>query len=226
MDCREIKLSIDSLLDGELDTSAQAMIGRHLAECRGCRAAVAGAQALRDALAALPVPPPSTDFHERVICNTVRRAGGPSRHALFSMALAATLALGIGIGVLLAPATSTRTGQPIAQAALQHVALVHAVAKDVYLAFESAQSLQGVTLTVRLPDQVELVGYPGQRELSWRTDLAAGVNALTLPLVMTGGNGGELIAELGRGTQRKSFRLMIEAYPAKDAAVDAPHAII
>ena len=135
MDCREIKLSVDMLLDGDLDANRQALADEHLATCTGCRAEMAKAQALRAALAALPVPAPSADFQTRVLRNAARRSGGPSHHVLLSMALAATLALGVGLGVFLAPVSSMQSTPSAMQAEVQHVSLKYAVAQNVRLSF-------------------------------------------------------------------------------------------
>ena len=83
------------------------------------------------------------------------------------------------------------------------------VEQTVRLAFHSGQRLEGVTLTLELPPNVELAHWPGQHRLSWQVDLEAGDNVLALPLKVLFPGSGELVARLNLGQQHKSFRVEI-----------------
>jgi len=56
--------------------------------------------------------------------------------------------------------------------------------ETVRLMFNSAKPLKAATLSLALPENVELVGYGNRRELSWQTDLREGGNLMQLPLVV------------------------------------------
>jgi len=93
---------------------------------------------------------------------------------------------------------------------------VHAVAltvdrpETVRLMFNSAKPLKAATLSLALPENVELVGYGGRRELSWETDLRKGGNLMQLPLIVRGATKDDLVANLSHGGSSKTFRLKIE----------------
>jgi hypothetical protein len=90
------------------------------------------------------------------------------------------------------------------------VALTLERPETVRLMFNSATPLKAVTVSLALPENVELVGYGDRRELSWQTDLREGGNLLQLPLIAHGTTKGELVAHLSHGESGKTFRLKIE----------------
>lgn len=82
--------------------------------------------------------------------------------------------------------------------------------QDIKLAFYSGESLRGAKITIRLPENVALVGYPGRRQLSWTTNLKKGDNLLRLPVIATQIARGELIADIEYGDQTKTLTLGLE----------------
>ncbi|RZV37152.1 MAG: hypothetical protein EX272_06210 [Chromatiales bacterium] len=78
------------------------------------------------------------------------------------------------------------------------------------LVFASASALEAATLTVTLPDGIELAGFPGQREITWQTSLAEGKNLLPLELIALTPVGGEVFARLEHDDRDRTFRLRIE----------------
>ncbi len=90
------------------------------------------------------------------------------------------------------------------------VTMALAEPRTVNLVFSSAEALEAATLTVSLPDGVELAGFPGQREITWETNLAAGKNLLPLKLIALTPTGGEVLARLEHNDRGRTFRLRIE----------------
>jgi hypothetical protein len=82
--------------------------------------------------------------------------------------------------------------------------------RTINLMFASETALEGATLTVTLPDGVELAGFPGQREIAWKTSLVEGKNYLPLELVALTPVGGEVLARLEHDNRDRTFRLRIE----------------
>jgi len=82
--------------------------------------------------------------------------------------------------------------------------------RTVRLVFASAEALDDAMLTVVLPEGIELAGFPGQREITWRTSLDAGKNLLPLELIATSPLGGEVLARLEHKNRNRTFRLRIE----------------
>jgi hypothetical protein len=91
--------------------------------------------------------------------------------------------------------------------------------QPVSLMFRSPRSLTGVTITLQLPEGVELAGHPARRELAWQADLQAGANRLDLPVVVRHGGGGVLTAQLAHGRDRRQIAVLIE--PRRDPAPPA-----
>ena len=123
----------------------------------------------------------------------------------FGAAIAATIAAWMIGGLLLndpqlPDATSTIPGVTIAMERPRTVNLV----------FASATALDTATLTVTLPDGIELDGFPGQREISWETSLKAGRNVLPQTLVALAPAGGELLARLEHDDRNRTFRLRVD----------------
>jgi putative zinc finger protein len=202
MDCRSFALRVDDWIDGRLDKAEQEPLRMHLQGCAGCRRGHEDAEALRAQLRALPAPAMRPGFAEQALA----KAGGPriGYRAVPAMALAASLVLAVGVAAILfavrpepAPTVTLSVQQP----------------ESVHLVFNSAKALQGATLSLSLPQNVQIVGYGDQRELTWRTDLREGANLLQLPLVLHARTSGEFVAVLSHGESSKTFRLKIEARP-------------
>jgi hypothetical protein len=119
---------------------------------------------------------------------------------VLGMALAATLLLGVALSVFF-------TMQPTP---VQTVTLTIDRPETVRLMFTSAKPLKAATLSLALPENVELVGYGHRHELSWQTDLREGGNLMQLPLIARGATEEELVASLSHGGSSKTFRLKIE----------------
>jgi len=81
--------------------------------------------------------------------------------------------------------------------------------RTINLIFSSATALDSATLTVSLPEGIELVGFPGRREISWETSLQAGKNLLPLKLIALTPTGGELLARLEHDDRNRIFRLHV-----------------
>ena len=203
MDCSEFAQRLDDLLDGRLHALGRKAIEEHLARCPDCRRRQEHAVALMESLRRLAPPALHPGFIDQALSRATRPAAGASRakwRPVLGMALAASLVLGVALGVFLA----TRP-DPV-----QAVVLTIDRPETVRLMFNSAKPLKAATLSLALPENVELVGYGGRRELSWQTDLREGGNLMQLPLVARGVAKQELVASLSHGGSSKTFRLKID----------------
>ena len=81
--------------------------------------------------------------------------------------------------------------------------------RTVNLVFASADDLVDATLTIILPDGIDVPGFEGQREITWITSLKAGKNVLPLELIATSPRGGELLATLRHEDDDRTFRLLV-----------------
>jgi hypothetical protein len=116
------------------------------------------------------------------------------------MALAASLVLGLALGAFFT----------LREAPVQTVALAVEKAETVRMVFNSAKPLRAATMRLSLPENVEVLGYAGQRELTWQTDLREGQNLLQLPLIARGAVKDDLLARLSHGSSTKTFRVKFD----------------
>jgi hypothetical protein len=95
------------------------------------------------------------------------------------------------------------------------------------LMFRASDSLQDASISVWLPDDVQIAGRPKVRHLSWRTDLKPGANLLELPLLATGTHSGMLVVRLSQGSLVRTLEVPIAVRRPKDpgaASVPVRHA--
>ncbi|MGQ0622963.1 MAG: hypothetical protein ACT4QA_24155 [Panacagrimonas sp.] len=208
MNCEDFR----RLLDDESDLSGHgslADLDMHAARCPDCRLRRHLESRLRQQLRTLQVPAPSSRYADRVLAHahrnrTTRAAGLRGRQMwLPAFATAATLLLGLSWWA---------THQTAPDSGLESLATgSHPAARvqPLRLVFRSPAAVSGVTIELALPQGVELAGYPGERQLSWQTDLQSGSNLLELP-VLTGGAGGIVTATLNLGSERRQFSVRLQ----------------
>jgi len=202
--CRDSAASLDDYLDGQLDAPRHQALEEHLQGCPQCHLQHDRAAALRTELRALPAPAARPGFVNEALARAVRGADSATRHArpLVAMALAASLTLAVGVAIIV--------GTRPVSAPVQIVTLTLDQPETLRLRFNSAAPLPAATLSLTLPENLELAGYGGRRELTWQTDLNEGGNLLQLPLVARGAVEGDLVARLSHGESSKTFRVKIE----------------
>jgi hypothetical protein len=123
----------------------------------------------------------------------------------FGSAIAAGLAIWVITAILM-----TTPQLPDAEPAIPGVTIALAQEQTVRLVFASASALDSATLTVSLPEGIELAGFPGQREITWETSLEKGKNLLPLTLIALTPAGGELLATLEHEDRNRTFRLLVD----------------
>ncbi len=123
----------------------------------------------------------------------------------FGSAIAAGLVLWLIGGFFL-----TAPNLPEADASIPGIAMTLEEPRTINLMFASETALESATLTVTLPDGVELAGFPGLREIAWETSLVEGKNYLPLELIALTPVGGEVLARLEHNNRDRTFRLRIE----------------
>ena len=123
----------------------------------------------------------------------------------FGSAIAAGLVLWMFSGIFL-----STSDLPAPDTNIPGIAMTLEEPRTVNLVFASAAALDAATLTVTLPNGVELAGFPGQREITWQTSLNEGKNFLPLELIALTPTGGEVLARLEHEDRDRTFRLRIE----------------
>jgi len=155
-----------------------------------------------------PAAEPSADFYDRALTRATHEGTRRQRNRWimtgFGSAVAAGIVLWMVSGVFF---TVPDVRQP--EATIPGIALTLEEPRTVNLVFASKTALDTATLTVTLPDGIELAGFPGQREIAWQTSLVEGRNLLPLSLIALTPAGGEVLARLEHDDRNRTFRLRV-----------------
>ena len=212
MNCEIFESRIDDYIDASLDPAERKAMESHVDACDACSQELNQATRLRDglrALAARDVPVRDERFFSQALARAAADGSRRVRHRYWVRGFASAVAAGVAIFAVTLMFLQTpqqiegNTGIPTVSMTLEDV-------RTVNLVFASAEILDGATLTVTLPDGVEIVGFEGQREITWMTSLSRGRNVLPLKLVATSPVGGELLATLRHEDDDRTFRLNVE----------------
>ena len=152
------------------------------------------------------MPRPDDGFYDRAVARAIHVGSTKQRNRWvmtgFGGAVAAMLAVWVVSGIFFAAPESVEPGVPSVTMALEQPQTFN-------LVFASASALENATMTVVLPDGIEVDGFGPQREITWETSLQAGRNILPLTLVATRPVTGELLAMLRHEDDYKDFRLQM-----------------
>ena len=210
MNCETFETGIDDYLDGALDVTAAAGFDAHLAGCADCRARLEHARRCIAAVADYgrnDIAMPEPAWFDVALAKAAWQ--GSRRERRRRWAAAGTVAA--GLAVWLFAALLGGTGDlPVADAGVPAVAMTLEQPRTVRLVFNSPVELADATLTVSLPDGLELAGFAGQREITWSTSLSAGKNVLALELIATSPLSGDVLATLRHADEQKTFRLRVD----------------
>lgn len=239
MNCTEFNNHLDDGIDREMGEAAQTAFDAHQTSCAECRAVYASEMAMLETLRAMPMVEPPVGFADRVLANAYKSANeqnAPQKNhhrqgfvVGFGSAAAAALAMWVVVGMPPSDVTDAiETPRPLvakveadkATAQLPVVSIALNAQQTIKLAFASGESLKGARITIRLPKNVALVGYPGRRELSWETNLKKGDNLLSLPVIATQVAQGELVADIEYKGQVKTLRLNLKTGAAETSLMD------
>jgi hypothetical protein len=166
-------------------------------------------QEILELLKDYPMPAADAGFYDQALVRATHEGSRRQRNKWmltgFGAAIAATIAAWMIGGMLL-----NDPQLPGPDAAIPGVTIAMAEPRTVNLVFASASALDSATLTVSLPEGIELDGFPGQREITWETSLSEGRNLLPLTLIALTPVGGELLARLEHDDRDRTFRLRVE----------------
>jgi len=166
-------------------------------------------QEILELLKDYPMPAADAGFYDQALVRATHEGSRRQRNKWmltgFGAAVAATIAAWMIGGLLL-----NDPQLPSADPAIPSVTIALAKPRTVNLVFASESALDSATLTVSLPEGVELDGFPGQREITWETSLSEGKNLLPLTLVALTPTGGELLARLEHDDRDRTFRLRVD----------------
>lgn len=208
MKCSDAASKIRALAGGELSASEAAAVRAHTETCADCRLALRGSEALVE-LRDRPLGAAPDGLFERVVERAVAEAPRETASRFWH---------GAGVGALAASllAVALFFGWSESRAPIDRpVEFVVSVEepRQMNIAFETDRALEGATITILLAGSVEIDGYGSQRELSWSENLDAGTNRLTLPVIASGVEGGQMVVRLEHPLSEQVFivRLPVES---------------
>ena len=156
-----------------------------------------------------PMPQPDAGFYDQALLEAARVGTRRQRNRWIMTGFGSAVAAGILI-LLISGIFFNVAETPELDKSIPGVTIALAEPRTVKLVFAANEALDDAVLTVTLPDGIELSGFPGQREVSWQTSLAAGKNLLPLKLIAVTPGGGEVLARLEHGDRDRTFRLRVE----------------
>lgn len=166
-------------------------------------------QELLELLKGYPAPEAPAGLYEQALIRATHEGSRRQRNRWlmtgFSSAIAAGLLLWLIGGFFL-----TAPNLPEPNASIPGIAMTLEEPRTINLVFASASALDSATLTVILPEGIELAGFPGQREIAWQTSLVEGKNLLPLELIALTPAGGEVLARLEHKDRDRTFRLRVD----------------
>lgn len=203
MNCREFRQYLDEFLAGALSANAVDEVNEHLHGCLDCQRQLARLQSLRAALRSQEIPAVRPGFLDEALrqARQSSRAGVSRWPRMVGAALAASLVLWFGYSWVPVKGPGSSVDRVAAVTIQLHETRV------VQLAFNADEAIAGATLRIQLPDGIEVQGFTGKREIEWRTDLARGVNMLSLPLTALAASEGTLRARVELGERSAELKI-------------------
>jgi len=166
-------------------------------------------QELLQLLQDYPAPEADAGFYDRALVRALHKGSRRQRNRWMLAGFGSAIAAGLAIWAITSMLMTTPQ-LPDAEPAIPGVTIAMQQEHTVRLVFASTEALDSATLTVSLPEGIELAGFPGQREITWETSLQEGKNLLPLTLVALTPAGGELLARLEHKDRDRTFRLRVD----------------
>ena len=210
MNCAQSQQMLDDYIDGTLSPIQLDHLQSHLKKCDVCQHSFSQAQALLLMLKDAPVPPAKKGYEQRVLNFLEKKSTNKSHQhhwftAGFTSAIAASLVVWLSVSPISIFSTSSN--------GVNTVNLTVKQIRKVDLVFNTATELNDATLTIELPEKIEVSGYLGKRKLKWTTSFKKGTNRLALPLIAKEEHDGVLIASLRKNGKTKIFHIYIDSHP-------------
>ena len=194
MNCENVADNVDLLISGELTDAEFEACRTHAATCRDCADMLRAADAMR-VLRHRDTGTVPADLFERTMRDVTRRKAAPSGTGRFW--LGAGFGGAIAASLLMVAMSLGWLSPPTAQLPpANEFVIALGETRDMNIAIDTDRALQGATISILLAGDVELDGLGTRRELTWNTDLQAGVNKLTLPVRAVGAEGGQLVVRM------------------------------
>lgn len=181
MNCRVTRGLINDFFDGTLGKDTEEKVLHHLVDCVACHNVFENEKQLRKMLQNLPAPLPSSDFTNQVVQKAISEAQSKGRFkTVISMCggIAAAIALWVLVSL-----SGTMLPNAEKQNTLADMTLELQKKTTIRMVFNTPHDMLHSKVTLHVPQHLDIVGFPGEREISWNTDLLKGKNLLEVPVV-------------------------------------------
>ena len=209
MTCKHVNENLDDFMDGALDAAELATFENHAAQCGDCQKVITDARYLQGLLrdsGDTDVPTPDAVFFDQALIRAAHNGARHQHHRGWLKGFGSAIAAGVAIWMI---GGLFFTAPDFPDAIVPSVTMALEEPHTVNLVFASTSDLIDATLTVMLPEGIEITGFEGQREISWETSLTAGKNVLPLKLIATSPMGGVILATLRHNEDDRTFRLHV-----------------
>ena len=166
-------------------------------------------QEILELLKDYPMTDATAGFYDRALARATHDGTRRQRNRWLMTGFGSAIAAGIVLWFIGGFFLTTPTS-PAPDAAIPGIVMTLEEPRTVNLVFASKTALDTATLTVSLPDGIELAGFPGQKEITWQTSLTEGRNLLPLELIALTPAGGEVLARLEHDDRGRTFRLRVD----------------
>ena len=156
-----------------------------------------------------PMPAATTAFYDQALVRATHEGTRRQRNRWLMTGFGGALAAGLALW-LIGGFFMTTPNLPATDPEIPGITMTLEEPRTVNFVFASKTALDSATLTVILPEGIELAGFPGQREIAWETSLKEGKNYLPLELIATSPVSGEVLARLEHDNRDRTFRLRVE----------------
>lgn len=214
MNCKMLLTELDDFLDDELKPAHHEQMRAHLSECDSCHQIWQQELQFRQALKEHVIPTPALGLEERAFAKIPRQTKQSHKSAFvagFSGAMAASVMILIAAAMFF---------NPVTQQQVPNITLTLHQSKKVKMVFDVPEMVADATFSLKVPSHIQIAGKSGLHQIEWQTALKKGKNLLSLPIVATAANTGELIAEIRYGDQVKTFRLKLDVQPIEQGQLD------
>ncbi|HHJ35867.1 MAG TPA: hypothetical protein ENJ87_08880, partial [Gammaproteobacteria bacterium] len=212
MICKNVQKLFDDYIDGTGSEIDARQIDIHCETCEACSSELGSLRVLHDALATLPVPPPSEGFEHRVISaaiadarvgnvadSGVERFRYANNRGLYNFAAAAMIsAVVLFLGPFYGGPSTEKT---------PYLVVVGGEVRTIKVAIDSEQALDTVDMRVELSDNLELSGFGNKKQIQWTTNLRQGVNVISLPIVGIAQGEGDITTRIRLNGKEKIMRI-------------------
>ena len=209
MTCTELTAKLDDYVDGLMDQTDSAALAAHIESCDYCRQVLEREYSLRESLkdyGESSMPHPDAAFFDRALAKAAQNGTRRQRNLWVMTGVGGTIAAGLVLWML--GGLFLKTPQ-VAEPSIPAIAMTLEEPRTLNLVFSSATELANATMTVVLPQGIEVQGFAGLQEITWMTSLTSGKNVLPLTLIATSPHGGELIATLRHAGDDRTFRVKV-----------------